>query len=998
MTNGDESDADGILPREPAPLTTYDDLTPEHLAALGFEDPAHACHILRDMAGHNVPDSAFSSLLRVVSRALIESADPDRAVANLGRWTDASGNRASAYALLTSHPQATEMLLTILAASQFFANLLINTPEYLEVLTNPRIRDRERGPEPLWEDLNRRVSIMRTPNAKRDALRRFKPPEILRIGARDLLGYADHQTTTRAISDFADASLRMALQICAEEQGVPNPPFAIIAMGKHGGREVNYSSDIDLIFVHSDSPLPSEERAPSPQGISPVRGGPGEGLGVRANFNPIKLAEAVRDTMARPTDAGFVFRVDLRLRPEGRFGPISRSIESCRAYYESWAEPWERQALIKARFVAGDPEVGRAFIDIAEAFAYRSRVEDTFIASIRENKRRIERKVASAGETETNVKEGHGGIRDIEFTIQLLQLIAGGKNPSLRTPNTIDALDRLADAGLLTAEERETLASSYIFLRDVEHRLQIMDELPVRNLPTDPHELDKFGRRLGYAGGAEFMGAYRSHTARVHNLLQRLFYGRSPASTAPRKRLIDTVLDSSGPSTDQAVLTELAALGYADPKATLTTIRRDIFGTEYGEIHPDARAAFVEVADALITAAASTSDPDAALRGIDSLAVAVPSRFALYRTLSENRGLLPRLAKLAAESPYLWQMLIQHQEFLDLVADQEAMETPLSPAPPPKNGWKTQTLAQWIVRARLRTGARDIWGLANVEDTLHDVTVIGETALRGALAIACVEEAFTGKIAIIGMGKLGGSELGYSSDYDVLYVSGEGDVAGAAKVAKRLQQILKTALTAYGLSIEVDARLRPEGRKGGMALDIPSYRRYWAESALLWERQAHLKARFVAGDAELGKSFMHAVSEFVYGSGLSDEQTGEIRAMKRRIEKERAHSAEDLKLGPGGLSDIEWICQLLQLRFGHSRPRLRRTNTLTALIALRDDARLRQDDWDVLDSTYRALTTARNHAFLKAGVSVDTPSPFPEELRSMMQAARAVCMRVFYGE
>ena len=996
MANGDAGHGESE-----SPLAAFDDLTVDNLAALGFDDPGHACHILRDMAGHNVSDTAFEAMLRVVSRVLARSADPDRAVANLGRWADAAGNRASAYALLSNHPHTAEMLLTIFAASQFLANQLINTPEYLEILTNPRIRDRERGPEKLWDDLNRRVSIMKTPNARRDALRRFKPPEILRIGARDLLGYADHESTTRAISDFADASLRMALQICADEIGVDSPPFAIIAMGKHGGREVNYSSDIDLIFVHGDA----VEKNLTPTLSSERRGS--------TTFNPIKLAEAVRDTMARPTDAGFVFRVDLRLRPEGRFGPISRSIESCRAYYESWAEPWERQALIKARFVAGDPGVGRAFVEIAEAFAYRSRVEETFVDAIRQNKRRIEDKVAAAGETETNVKEGHGGIRDIEFTVQLLQLVAGGKNPALRTPNTPEAIDRLEAAGLLSEDEAGTLLTSYIFLRDVEHRLQLMDEQPIRNLPTDPHELDKFGRRLGYKNGADFMGANRSHTARVHNLLQRLFYGRSPVQST-RHRLVDSVLSSSGPKTDKAVLTELTELGYADPKNALAIIRRDFFGTEYGEIHPDARAAFVEVADDLVSAAAGTVDPDAALRGIDALAVAVPSRFALYRTLHESHGLLPRLAQLAAESPHLWQSLIQHQELLDLLADDEAIDGRLNskfhiPNSPP-------SLAQWIVRARLRTGARDIWGLATVDDTLHDVTVIGETILAAALSIvtepgegsSLAPSPFQGEgwgevpkgsgFAIIGMGKLGGAELGYSSDYDVLYVAEDGRVGEAVETAKRVQQFLKSGLAPYGLSIEVDARLRPDGRKGGMALDVASYRKYWAESALTWERQAHLKARFVAGDPVLGKAFVDAAREFVYGTPLSDEQTEEIQSMKRRIEKERAHSAGDLKLGHGGMSDIEWICQLLQLRFGHKRPGLRSTSTLAALKALRDDVRITQADWDILDSTYRALTSTRNRAFLKAGVSVDTPSPFPEDLRSMMASTREVALRLFYGK
>ena len=460
-------------------FATYDDLTPEALALLGFDDPAQACRILQGMAGHDVPDAAFGAFLVVVIPAVQGCADPDRAVANLGRWAEAVGSRASAYGMLASYPTAARMLVTVFAASQFFADLLIHTPEYLEVLTNPAIRDRGRGADALWADLSRRVGIAKTANARRDALRRFKPPEVLRIGVRDLLGYADMPRTARAISDFADVCVRMALHICAEERGLAAPPFAIFALGKLGGQELNYASDIDLIFVHADA-MPAGEA--------------------------VKLGEAVRDALAKATDAGFVFRVDLRLRPEGRFGPVSRSLASCRAYYESWAEPWERQALMKARFVAGDAAVGAAFSELAESFVYRARVEESFVQSIRGNKRRLEQKVARAGEADVNVKEGVGGIRDVEFAAQLMQLVAGGANPALRGGNTLRALEALALAGLLTGAERDTLAESYIFLRTVEHYLQIRDELPVRNIPREPGELRRFGRRLGYGDGDPLFG------------------------------------------------------------------------------------------------------------------------------------------------------------------------------------------------------------------------------------------------------------------------------------------------------------------------------------------------------------------------------------------------------------------------------------------------------------------------------------------------------------
>ncbi len=949
-------------------LATYDDLTPDALAPLGFDDPAQACRVLQGMAGHDVPDAAFGAFLAVIIKALEGCADPDRAVANLGRWAGAVGSRASAYGLLASYPPAARMLVTVFAASQFFADLLIHTPEYLEVLTNPAIRDRGRGADALWGDLSRRVGIAKTPNARRDALRRFKPPEVLRIGVRDILGYADMPETARAISDFADVCVRMALQICAEERGLSAPPFAVFALGKLGGRELNYASDIDLVFVHGDA-MSAGEAA--------------------------RLGEAVRDALAKATDAGFVFRVDLRLRPEGRFGPVSRSLESCRAYYESWAEPWERQALMKARWVAGDAVVGQAFSEMAESFVYRARVEGSFVESIRGNKRRLEQKVARAGESDVNVKEGVGGIRDVEFTVQLMQLVAGGANPMLRGGNTLDALDALEENGLLTGAERDALADSYIFLRTVEHRLQIRDELPVRNLPREPGELRRFGRRLGYGDGVEFLADYRRHTARVHGLFERLFYGTAAPEReeVPPDDMTEWALAPDDPAARAALGDALAARGFRDVPAALQSLGRSVSGSQYGGIMPDARAAFASLVPALLDGAGRTPDPDAALRGLDALAVAVPSHAALYQMLLESRALLPRLCVLAAESPYLWQMLLSHLELLDGLADEEAMD-----APPVFGSSDTAaaTAAQ-SRRARLKTGARDLWGLADTVGVMAEVTAAAQAALADALRIARQELGFGGRFAVVGLGKLGGGEMGYGSDLDVLYVANPGELASAARLAERAQRILKDDIARFGFRYEMDARLRPEGRKGQLVLDVDTYRAYYAHSAATWERQALLKARFVGGDETLGREFAALAEAAVYGAPLTDAQADEIRAMKRRVETERPKGPNDLKLGPGGMTDIEWTTQLLQLRHGARRARLRTPGTLDALRRLRDDALVTQADWETLAETYLRLIGLRNRLYLRAGVSRTSPA-LPDDLRALMAQSRAICLRVFYGE
>lgn len=977
-------------------LRGYDDLTPEKLAPIGFENAEQAARLLQDLAGHDIADSRFEELLPALAASLSRSSDRDRALSNLAAWLANVGSRSLYYRLLTEHPAALDALVTVLAASQFLSDILIRNPEYFEVLANPAIRDRQRTAADFLDEARRRVAIARTENAKRDALRRFKPPEVLRIGARDILGLADVPATVAEISSFADACVQLAVEIAGAQTD-----FAVIAMGKLGGCELNYASDIDLIFIHADT-LPQDQA--------------------------LRFAEAVQDTLERRTDAGIVFRVDLRLRPEGRFGAISRSLSSCRAYYESWAENWERQALIKARFIAGDETVGRAFIELVEPFVYRHRVEERFLADIRANKRRAEKKVARAGEGETNVKEGVGGIRDVEFAIQLLQLVAGGAHPELRTANTLVALDRLVEFTLLTPQERDILRESYLFLRHVEHRLQIMDERPIRNIPRDPNELAKFGKSLGYAGGDEFLADYRRHTARVSSLFTQLFYGEStPAlrTTAPgtggagsvislqetglaevspdrsarqsgeiwRSDVADWVRTPDDPTSRAALLDTLATTGFADPEAAYGLLRFSQVGSEYGAIPPEARERFAALAPRLIAAASGTSSPDTALRGMDLLALAVPSRAALYISLIEDDNLVERLCLLAAESPPLWLLLLGHLEYLDMLTDEAALATP-SQMTALAQGDLAKTIASFLRRERLRIGAQDIWNLLAPQQVASALTDTAESVLQAALSL---DPALAGSMAVIGLGKLGGAELGYGSDLDVVFVVDDtASFSAATSLAERVMAFIRQDMQRYGAGYEIDARLRPDGKSGLLVRRLKDYAAYYQTEADTWEKQALLKARGVAGDSQLGDAFVALARTLVYEHPLTDTQADEMRYMKGRIERERAKGPADLKLGPGGLSDIEWIAQMLQWRHGQRWPKAQVPGTLPALTALRDAGVLRQDDWETLTTAYIDLTRLRNRQWLKdGGLGSDTLLAEPESLTEQRRRVREIFERLF---
>ena len=943
-------------------ILTYESLTPDTLSHVKFEDPARACRILQSMAGHDIPDDTYDAFLNAITSSLAKCPEPDRAVINLERWGQRVGNRRIAYEELAHNPAAALMLSTVLAASQFFANMLVDNPEYLEILLDPQVRDRKLTPAALLDTVQKRVFISNWPNAQRDALRRYKAPEILRIGVRDLFGFASLQETVSDISSFADVCCKMALAICAAEMGVSDPEFVIVAMGKLGGQELNYASDIDLVFVHGDGDLA---------------------------WDHIKLAERVRDTLAKVTDAGFIFRVDLRLRPEGRFGPVCRSLESTVAYYESWAEPWEQQAMMKARVVAGSPRLSEKFMQMAQVFVYPHRVTEAFIESIRNNKRRLEEKIARSGEAHINVKEGLGGIRDIEFTVQLMQLTAGGSNPTLRTGSSLSALLRLRDNGLVTETECEFLTESYIFLRTVEHRLQLLEERAVRCLPANLRELEALAKGLGFPDKESFSEHYKLVTNRVNELFKKLFYG-SGTGIERQDDLVDAWLDDPLHATlSESFLTYLELKGFRDAPSAIALLRRAIQGTDYGATSPDSRANLLSIAPSLILEAADTADPDSALRGIDLLAQSVPSSAALFRSLRDAPILVQRMLQLSSASPFLWTRLLEHQELLDLLAEGPEYSEPLSLVNPCKVS--LQQLANMCIREQFRIGCADIASATPVTSVMSSLTDLADSVLAWAVANAAAELDFSGSFAVMGLGKLGGRELGYGSDLDVCFVASAEDFTSAIAMAKRIMQLLNEYISRCGFKIELDCRLRPDGKKGPLAMDVAGYRQYYHNRAETWERQAATKMRYVAGDLGLARELETEVSAFAFGTLLEPSEVQAIQHMKHRIEQERVRSSRDIKLGPGGLSDVEWLVQLLQLQHGLRNKRVRSTNTLDGLRRLRDDVIIRQDQWDVLHTAYERFTFLRNRQYLKQPSSSNNEI----ELTSADTTLKLECRKVF---
>lgn len=489
------------------------------IESIAFDQPERAARLWRRWRGEGMQAELFEQFAPTLALALQNAPDPDRLLLNFDRWLESLGATLTYYRLFAETPAALTPLLALLAHSQYMADTLLQNPELSEILLDPRLLMRPRSRADLRRDLHRLLKPCTTFWMKLDRLRAFKQQEFLRLTALDVLGEASLPDIARGLSDLADVCVGAALDACHQElgaaQGVSGEHgLCVIGMGKWGGRELNYSSDIDPIFICADQPPLQGAREPM-QYLT-------------------RLAEMLVKALSEPMRRGIVFRVDLRLRPEGRFGPIVRTVSSALHYYENWAELWERQAMIKARVCAGDPRVGEQFLERIHAWVYRPALSDADFAQIIEQRARTEAQTQARGEYETDIKNGWGGIRDIEFPTQALQLLLGGKHPRLRTPNTLDALQRLKSARVLRPAEADALRAAYCFLRTVEHRLQLQYGHQTHTLPSAPRERERFAKQMGYAEPAAFEAELQRHRETARGYREKVFspHPLTPAPTA----------------------------------------------------------------------------------------------------------------------------------------------------------------------------------------------------------------------------------------------------------------------------------------------------------------------------------------------------------------------------------------------------------------------------------------------------------------------------------
>ncbi|MFJ4821443.1 bifunctional [glutamine synthetase] adenylyltransferase/[glutamine synthetase]-adenylyl-L-tyrosine phosphorylase [Streptomyces sp. NPDC088801] len=921
----------------------------------------------------------------VLLEALGATADPDLALLGLVRLLEAQQSPAARRELLDTLIAAKPLrdrLLGVLGASTALADHLTRHPDDWQALVMYEAYDLHPGVEEFEAGLAEATD----PVSLRVAYRRC----LLSIAARDVCGTTGLAESAAELADLATATLRAALALAEaaapEDAGLCR--LAVIAMGKCGGHELNYVSDVDVIFVGEATEGTDETKA------------------VRA---ATRLASHMMRICSETTVEGSIWPVDANLRPEGRNGPLVRTLSSHLAYYQRWAKTWEFQALLKARPVAGDLDLGEEYVAAVQPLVWKAAERENFVPDVQKMRRRVVENIPVA-EVDRQLKLGPGGLRDVEFAVQLLQLVHGRADTSLRSGTTLDALRALAAGGYVGRSDAAQLDEAYRFLRSMEHRIQLFRLRRTHLVPQDEAELRRIGRSLGLRADpvADLHREWRRHAGVVRRLHEKLFY----------RPLLDAVAQlATGEArlSTEAARERMVALGYADPASALRHLEALASGVT--------RKAAIQrtLLPVLLGWFADSADPDAGLLNFRKVSDALGKTPWYLRLLRDEGAAAQNLARVLSAGRLAPDLLMRAPEAVALLGDGDGggleprprahLEQEMLAAVKRADGAAQAVTAARGVRRRelFRTAAADIVGSYGTEEqpaeadqgALVDrvggaVSDLTAATLAGTLR-AVVRDGWGSdlptRFAIIGMGRFGGHELAYGSDADVLFVHEPRDgvdereaAQAAGKVVSEMRRLLQ--IPSSDPPLLIDADLRPEGKSGPMVRTLTSYAAYYRRWALTWESHALLRAEPVAGDEELGRRFIELVDPLRYpADGLGDEAVRDIRRLKARMESERLPRGADpklhAKLGPGGLSDVEWTVQLMQLRHGAAEPGLRTTRTREALAAARAAGLITDEDAATLDEAWVLATRVRNAVMLVRGRAGDTFPSDPRELAAV---------------
>lgn len=932
------------------------------LARQGFGDPEHTAAIL---AGPPLSGAVDTPLLAQLAAA----ADPDLALLSLSRIADAVADSDRLLTQLDEDPDLAAGLAGVLGVSEALADHLVRHPDDISVLSGREpVPDRRQMIAALLDAVGADPSVdppiatlvgADAVTAVRGAYRRI----LLQIARADVVGGAEYDDVVGWLSALADAALAAALAVArAETPDAAACRLAVIAMGKCGGEELNYVSDVDVIFV--------VEPAAGHDDAEAVRVG-------------TALATALMRVCTAHSPEGPLWEVDPGLRPEGRAGALVRTLASHLGYYERWAKTWEFQALLKARPAAGDQELGAAYVAATSELVWLAAGRENFVDDVQAMRRRVEGSLSSKS-AERQLKLGQGGLRDVEFSVQLLQMVHGRGDALVRSPNTMRALESLADYGYVGRKDSSGLAGAYRFLRTLEHRLQLYRLQRTHVVPDDERDLRRVARSLGFRSDPvqQFDDQWRDIRREVRRLHEKLFY-------RPLLQAVARLAPGEARLTPEAARDRLEILGFSDPPSALRHLEALTAGVTR-------RAAIQRtLLPVLLGWFADSPDPDAALLGFRQVSDALGSTPWYLRLLRDESAAAQRLAAILGSSRYASDLLLRAPEAVSMLAEGTQLQTR------PLSGLESEAMASvtrhdspigaiasvraFRRRELFRIAVSDSLGSSDVIATasgLSDVTSATITAaLQAAVASVASGEKLGIRFLVMGMGRFGGGEMSYASDADVLFVHdplpGVADEVAsrqAIAVANELRRLL--ALPSPDPELLIDADLRPEGRNGPMSRSLASYRAYYERWSAPWESQALLRARPVAGDPGLGEEFVAVIDALRYpAGGLTADHVREMRRLKARMESERLPRGADpllhTKLGPGGLSDVEWTAQLLQMQHAHVTPELRTTRTLPALSAATDAGLLDAGDAEELAEAWLIATRIRNATVLATGKPAD---------------------------
>ena len=937
-----------------------------------------------------------------VEKAAASSFYPERASVSFERFFE-SVVASNSSLLGQLNKRNIPWISALFSGSQSLTETAIKNPNWLFWALHPGVLHSTR----FKRDMRReRDAMFEAHSDPKKALGLFKNRELMRIGWRDLLKWADTVETVEDLSRLADVTIEGATlaaeKLMTARFGRPMHPdgkkaqFIVIGMGKLGGRELNFSSDIDLIYLYDNDEGETE-------GGSGAAGKERTRITIQEFY--IRMAQQVTSILGEIGEYGTIYRVDLGLRPNGNRGAVVCSLPSAELYYESWGQPWEKQAMIKARICAGDEELGDKFLEIMKPFVYRRSLDFSALRDIQVMKDKIDKNLKSGKDKfKNNVKLGKGGIREIEFIIQAYQLIYGGKMPWLAETNSFKALHRIFERGLMGYSTYAMLADGLLFHRDLENRMQITYGRQVQIIP-EGRERDALALKMGLPSSDVLMEEFERVTSNVNEIF-RDFFREEAEEIAEKRSEFSIDLDNREESVAQ-----LAVMKFEDPEAVLSSLLHIRDGEIFGHTTLKARRLFASLLPEMLRVITPAPGKDRTIRNLDKFFSAIPQRESLYQLLTDYEPARDVLINVFTYAQNLADAMINQPDVIEILGSGSTSMQGRSLGTIPSVIDTYDKKLDWIRKERnsesLRIGIQYLMSHKNPFTLMSGLSRLAETFTNGCLEIIeeellKQEEVTLGiensgdnapKFAVIGLGKLGRRELNYGSDLDLMFVYSEKQKLPTAldnrsyftKVCRRLLNAVG-GISRYGLVYKVDVRLRPEGEQGPIVTTDDAARSYYERRGALWERMALCGARVVAGNIAFGDEFLQSLAGYIYGGGFTEKDDDLIREMKRKIEMEKIKNFKkvSIKYGSGGIVDIEFLAQKLKLAHGGGADHIRDYNTLEMLEAIE------KEDWGVknpaaLVEAYKLLRVVETHMRMETGRGAETLPDQADKLHSLEQ-------------